>query len=75
MTALEDQRLAAGIMWIAGDAIFLTAILAVLVGWMRAEARNEARADRQADAELARIRVRERALAERLADERSESGS
>src|SRR6185369_15380905 len=75
MTALEDQRLAAGIMWIAGDAIFLTAILAVLVGWMRAEARNEARADRQADAELARIRLRERALAERLADERSESGS
>jgi putative copper resistance protein D len=75
MTALEDQRLAAGIMWIAGDAIFLTAILAVMVGWMRAEARNEAREDRRADAELARIRVRERALAERLADERSESGS
>jgi cytochrome c oxidase assembly factor CtaG len=75
MTALEDQRLAAGIMWIAGDAIFLTAILAVMVGWMRAEARNEAREDRRAVAELARIRVRERALAERLADERSESGS
>jgi putative copper resistance protein D len=75
MTALEDQRLAAGIMWIAGDAIFLTAILAVMVGWMRAEARNEVREDRRADAELARIRVRERALAERLADERSESGS
>ena len=75
MTALEDQRLAAGIMWIAGDAIFLTAILAVLAGWMRAEARNEAREDRRADAELARIRVRERALAERLAEERTESGS
>ena len=75
MTALEDQRLAAGIMWIAGDAIFLTAILAVMVGWMRAEARNEAREDRRADAEMARIRVRERALAERLADERTESGS
>jgi putative membrane protein len=75
MTALEDQRLAAGIMWIAGDAIFLTAILAVMVGWMRAEARNEAREDRRAEDELARIRVRERALAERLADERSESGS
>jgi putative copper resistance protein D len=75
MTALEDQRLAAGIMWIAGDAIFLTAILAVMVGWMRAEARNEAREDRRADAELAQIRVRERALAERLADERGESGT
>jgi cytochrome c oxidase assembly factor CtaG len=75
MTALEDQRLAAGIMWIAGDAIFLTAILAVMVGWMRAEARNEAREDRRADAELARIRVRERALADRLADERGEPGT
>jgi len=74
MTVLEDQRLAAGIMWIAGDLIFLTAILAVVYGWMRAETRNEARADRQADAELAQIRIRERRLAERLADERVEGG-
>ena len=74
MTALEDQRLAAGIMWIAGDLIFLTAILAVVYGWMRAETRAEARADRQADAELAQIRIRERRLAERLADERAEGG-
>ncbi len=73
MAALDDQRLAAGIMWIAGDAIFLTAILGVLIGWMRAEARDEARADRRADAELAQIRVRERRLAERLADERGET--
>ena len=72
MTALEDQRLAAGIMWIAGDAIFLTAILGVVLGWMHAEARDEARADRRADAELAQIRIRERRLAERLADERGE---
>lgn len=74
MSALEDQRLAAGIMWIVGDAIFLTAILAVVAGWMRAEARDEARADRRADAELAQIRIRERRLAERLADERGETG-
>ena len=72
MAALDDQRLAAGIMWIAGDAIFLTAILAVVAGWMRAEARDEARADRRADAELAQIRIRERRLAERLAEERGE---
>ena len=45
MAALDDQRLAAGIMWIAGDAIFLTAIFAVFWGWMRAEARTEARDD------------------------------
>ena len=75
MTALEDQRLAAGIMWIVGDAIFLTAILGVVLGWMRAEARDEARADRRAEAELAQIRIRERRLAERLADERGEPGA
>ena len=74
MVAIDDQRLAAGIMWIAGDAIFLTAILLVVAGWMRAEARNEERSDRQADAELAQIRIRERRLAERLADERTEPG-
>jgi putative copper resistance protein D len=74
MAALEDQRLAAGIMWIVGDAIFLTAILAVVAGWMRAEARNEAREDRRAGEELTQIRLRERRLAERLAEERGETG-
>jgi putative membrane protein len=74
MAALEDQRLAAGIMWIVGDAIFLTAILAVVAGWMRAEARNEAREDRRADEELTQIRLRERRLAERLAEERGDTG-
>ena len=72
LSPLEDQRLAAGIMWIAGDAVFITAILAVVVGWMRAETMNEARADRQAEAEMAAIRLRERRLAERLAEERRE---
>jgi len=70
MTALEDQRLAAGIMWIAGDAIFLIAIMAVVYGWMRAEKRDEVRADRRASEEMTQIRIRERRLAERLADER-----
>jgi len=70
VVALDDQRLAAGIMWIAGDAIFLTSILAVVAGWMGAEARNEASADRRADTELAQIRVREQLLADRLAEER-----
>jgi putative copper resistance protein D len=74
ITALEDQRLAAGIMWVAGDLIFLTAILAVVAGWMRSEARNEARADRRAGEELTQIRLRERRLAERLAEERGETG-
>lgn len=70
LAALDDQRLAAGIMWIAGDAVFLTAILAVVAAWMRAEARDTARADRRAKGELAQIRVRERRLAERLLAER-----
>jgi putative copper resistance protein D len=69
---LADQRLAAGVMWIAGDAIFLAAIMLLVAGWMRAEASDTARADRQADLDLVEIRVRERRLAERLADERAE---
>ena len=72
--ALEDQRLAAGLMWIAGDAVFLTAIMALIVGWMRVEKRAEAREDVRADAELAEIRIRERRLADRIADERSKLG-
>jgi putative membrane protein len=71
---LDDQRLAAGIMWLAGDAVFLTAIMAVVFGWMRADIRDTVRADRRADEEMAQIRLRERRLAERLADERSDSG-
>ena len=67
---LDDQRLAAGVMWIAGDGIFLAAIMALVAAWMRAEARNAGRADRQAAVDLARIRVREQRLAERLAEER-----
>ena len=61
-------------MWIAGDAIFLTAIMAVVAGWMRAEARTQAREDRRAGEEMAEIRIRERRLAERLAEERGETG-
>ena len=71
--ALADQRLAAGVMWIAGDAIFLTAIMLLVLGWMRADARGLARADRQATLDLAQIRIRERRLAERLAKEQGDS--
>lgn len=71
-TPLEDQRLAAGLMWIGGDVIFLLAILAIVAGWFRADARDAARADRRADVELAAIRDRERALADRLARERED---
>jgi cytochrome c oxidase assembly factor CtaG len=70
-TPLEDQQTAAGIMWLAGDAIFLVAIIAILFGWMRREAKDEGRADRRARGELALIREREIRLAERLAREAS----
>jgi len=74
-TALDDQRLAAGIMWLTGDTIFLVAIMAIVLGWMRAEARDTGRTDRRAALELADIRVREQVLAERLAREREDRQS
>ena len=60
-------------MWLIGDAIFLTAVLAILYGWMRAEARDAERMDRRAETEMEAIRIRERALADRLAREREGS--
>jgi putative copper resistance protein D len=67
---LADQQLAAAIMWVTGDLIFLGAIMTILVGWSRAESRDTARADRQAAIDLAGIRDREARLAERLSRER-----
>ena len=39
-TPLDDQRLAAGVMWVAGDLVFIAAIMAVVAGWVRFEARD-----------------------------------
>ena len=64
----SDSRPA--IMWIAGDVIFLTAIMLLVAGWMRADARGLARSDRQAGIDLAQIRIREGRLAKRLSRER-----
>jgi putative copper resistance protein D len=74
---LIDQGLAAGIMWIVGDLIFLSAIMAIIAGWARAEGRDAPRADRVAAGELAEIRIREERLAERraLAREREDAQS
>jgi cytochrome c oxidase assembly factor CtaG len=74
-TALADQQAAAGIMWLVGDMIFLVAILAILWSWMGAERRDAPRQDRRAAAEMAAIRVRERALAERHAREADDAQS
>lgn len=70
---IDDQRLAAGIMWIAGDLVFIAAIMAVVVGWVRFDAKDVKRVDRQADTAMVAIRIRERRLAERLAEERGDS--
>jgi putative membrane protein len=71
---LEDQKLAAGIMWIAGDAVFIGALMALMFGWMRADERATPRADREAADDLAAIRVREQRLADRLAEEQGDRG-
>ena len=57
---LADQQLAGGIMWLAGDVVFIGAILAVVAAWMRHEERDAPAAERRADAERARLRERAR---------------
>jgi putative copper resistance protein D len=69
-TPLLDQQIAAGIMWLVGDLIFLAALIGLVWAWMREDERAAARADRQADAALAGIREREARLAERLSGDR-----
>lgn len=68
-TPLEDQQLAAGIMWVGGDILFVSAVI-VLVGlWARHEERRAQREDRRLDRERAAIRERETLLAARRASE------
>jgi cytochrome c oxidase assembly factor CtaG len=72
---LDDQRTAAGIMWLFGDLAFLAEILALVVAWMRHEERETGRADRRADLAMAAIREREVVLADRRADEAATANS
>jgi cytochrome c oxidase assembly factor CtaG len=67
--ALEDQRIAAAVMWVVGDIVFLAATLTVLARWMGHESRSAAAAERQADAAMIPIREREAALRLRRAAE------
>lgn len=69
---LEDQAMAAALMWVVGDLLFLAASFALLVGWSRAEGRAALRVDRRAAEKLAEIRIRERRLAERRRAETTE---
>jgi hypothetical protein len=60
-------------MWLGGDFLFIAAVGAIVLGWMRAEEAGQARSDRRADRDLAAIRVREGALADRRSKDRGEA--
>ena len=57
VTALDDQRLAGGLMWIAGDLLFVSAMVALAVAWMRQEERDAPRVDARVRAGAARDRT------------------
>ena len=71
-TPLEDQQVAGGIMWLAGDLAFLTMVILLVLAWMRHEDRRTVGEDRRLDAERAAIREREGRLAARRAAEARE---
>jgi putative copper resistance protein D len=54
-TPLEDQQLAGGIMWAAGDLIFLVPLLFLTLGWFRAEEEKGRLHDEKLDRERARL--------------------
>ena len=56
---LVDQQLAGGIMWLAGDFLFIGAILAIVAGWMRVEERDVGAGRSAAATRGAAIRARE----------------
>lgn len=67
---LDDQRLAAGIMWFTSDLVFIAALLVLLRGWMHRVEADTAAIERREDLERAAITER----ADRLADRRREQG-
>ncbi|HEX3264809.1 MAG TPA: cytochrome c oxidase assembly protein [Candidatus Limnocylindrales bacterium] len=68
--ALADQQLAGGVMWVAGDVVFILGILCIVGAWMRHEERDTSAADRRVDMERAALRER----ADRLALAREAAG-
>ncbi len=74
-TPLEDQQVAGGIMWVGGDIVFVSILVAMTWLWMRAEERRSVGEDRRLEAERAAIREREVRLAARRSAEGSASGT
>ena len=54
-TPLEDQQLAGGIMWAAGDLIFLVPLPLLTLAWFRSEEEKGRLHDEQLDRERARV--------------------
>lgn len=61
-SAMTDQRLAILVLWVGGSLVFLVALAAIAVSWIRYEARQSHRVDRRLDALREARRQRARAL-------------
>jgi putative membrane protein len=68
ISSLADQQLAGGIMWLAGDVVFIVAILFVVAAWMRHEERDAPAAERRTAAQRALINERADQLARAKGD-------
>jgi cytochrome c oxidase assembly factor CtaG len=53
--ALSDQHLGGGLMWVAGDLLFLVPVLLVVVAWLRDEERRGRLYDEQLDRQRAAV--------------------
>jgi putative copper resistance protein D len=71
ITALADQQLAGGLMWLAGDVVFIAAVLAVVAAWMRHEERDAPAAERRVQAQRAALSERADELARSRGDRQS----
>lgn len=44
-SAIMDQRIAILVLWLGGNMVFVAALVGIIIGWMRYEARNQRRTD------------------------------
>ena len=61
-SAMTDQGLAILVLWVGGSLVFLVALVAIAISWIRYEARQSHRIDRRLEAEREARRERARAL-------------
>jgi cytochrome c oxidase assembly factor CtaG len=67
---LVDQQLAGGIMWLAGDIVFIGAVLLIVAAWMRHEDQDAPAAERRVEAQRAALAERADQLARARAEGR-----